>query len=91
MNDEQTWDTADVKTCPHGYVFVRMCLDCKGWVPVKNSLPQNKQIVLVIDKHGEMAVCEAKVDYQYFFILLNTSLQIRDVTHWMDLPEPPNK
>ena len=25
---EDTWDTADVKTCPHGYVFISECKDC---------------------------------------------------------------
>lgn len=59
------------------------------WISVKDKLPENKQVVLVFNTYGEMAVCECKKDYQYFFILLDTSLQIRDVTHWIDLPEPP--
>lgn len=30
LEDEvSTWDTADVKTCPHGYVFLVKCPECQ--------------------------------------------------------------
>lgn len=29
-SDEMTWDTADVKPCPHGYVFLDQCEVCKS-------------------------------------------------------------
>lgn len=30
MSDNETWDTADVKTCDHGYVFLEHCPNCGG-------------------------------------------------------------
>lgn len=31
MKDENMdWDTADVKACEHGYVFVKECMACNG-------------------------------------------------------------
>ncbi len=59
------------------------------WISVKDKLPENKQIVLVINKFGEIAVCTANISWNYIFMLSDTNLQIQDVTHWMDLPEPP--
>lgn len=62
------------------------------WIPVKSKLPEDKQIVLVINEHHEMAVCECKIyedNWQYIFMLYQTSHQITKVTHWMELPEPP--
>ncbi len=60
------------------------------WISVKDRLPENKQIVLVVDEFQEMAVCGIKIYPDvYIFMLHNTSKQIIEVTHWMPLPEPP--
>jgi DnaJ-class molecular chaperone len=29
------WDTADIKTCPHGYAFIDCCTECGGAGEVK--------------------------------------------------------
>jgi hypothetical protein len=26
---ELIWDTADVKTCPHNFIFLSQCIECK--------------------------------------------------------------
>lgn len=61
-----------------------------GWISVKDRLPENKQIVLVITEFGEMAVCRTDINtHNYIFMLNDTSLQTKKVTHWMPLPEAP--
>lgn len=60
------------------------------WISVTNKLPEYKEIVLVINEEGEMAFCKfEKTEFEYFFMLFNTSHQIIKVTHWKTLPEPP--
>ena len=64
----------------------------KEWISVNEWLPENQQLVLVLNQENEMAVCKLKIyheDQQYIFMLHNTSLQIKNVTHWMPLPDPP--
>lgn len=66
----------------------------RKWNNCKQKLPEDNQIVLVINQEGEMAVCKAEIrpsEWGYLFMLYNTSLQITKVTHWMDLPEPPKE
>lgn len=62
------------------------------WISVKDRLPENKQEVLVYDDDFmEMMVCRYEDDqWNYYFMLKNTSLQIMKVTHWMYLPELPS-
>jgi Protein of unknown function (DUF551) len=61
-----------------------------GWIKCSDRLPDNKDIVLVINKYGEMAVCRTnKNSLDYIFMLNDTSHQIKDITHWMPLPAPP--
>lgn len=68
------------------------CSGLPEWINIKVRFPENKQLVLAIDYHHEMAVCEfQKTDQEYFFMLFNTSHQIIKVTHWMYLPEIPNE
>lgn len=60
------------------------------WISVKDRFPDYQEIVLVINRDGEMAVCKfQKTEFEYFFMLFNTSYQIINVTHWQSLPEPP--
>lgn len=74
-----------------GIVILNRAACAHQWISVKDRLPENRKLVLAIDEFGEMAVCEAKIDYQYIFMLYNTSHQIKNVTHWMPLPEPPKE
>ena len=61
-----------------------------NWISVKDKLPDEKMIILVINKEKEMAVCEINInENNYIFMLFNTSLQIKHVTHWTPLPDPP--
>lgn len=36
-NDEMTWDTADIKPCPHGFVFLDYCEICR----ISTVIPPN--------------------------------------------------
>ncbi len=62
------------------------------WISVKNQLPINKDIVLVINNEQEMSVCKFEAtEWNYFFMLYNTSYQVTKVTHWQRLPEAPKE
>lgn len=77
--------------------FACVCTECtKGfhweWVSIKDRFPENKEVVLVLDEHGEMTVCECKIyesNNQYIFMLNQTSLQIKNIKYWMSLPDAP--
>ncbi len=61
-----------------------------GWISVKDKLPENKQIVLVVDEFGDMSVCRADItNLDYMFILKDTSHQTTNVKFWRRLPELP--
>lgn len=47
MDNEMNWDTADVKPCPHGYVFIDQCEECK--------------IIKKCEKHGYLTLSQMKV------------------------------
>lgn len=38
LDDEQNWDTADVKPCPHGFVFFDQCEECYKTIVVPQEL-----------------------------------------------------
>jgi hypothetical protein len=66
------------------------------WREVKKVLPENKQIVLTINEHGELHVCKYEVSGdEYYFMLNETSHQVTKVKYWSNLPkhdvviEPP--
>lgn len=82
--------------CENKFEMEETITECFGcykpahdWISVKDRLPENKQIVLVINNLGEIAVCRADISWNFIFMLNDTNLQIKNVTHWMDLPEPP--
>jgi hypothetical protein len=79
--NEQGWITADVKTCPHQYVFPSMCPDCKGWISLKDRSPDidGRYIVHEEGYGGWVGVCS----------LRNGKWDSHSVTHWMHLPEKP--
>lgn len=71
------------------YLVCEKCNKKINWINVKDRLPENKEIVLA-GNINEMAVCKfEKTEWEYFFILKDTSYQIRDITHWSTLPEFP--
>ncbi len=81
--NEQSWITADVKACPHQYVFPSMCPDCKGWISIKDSDPVIDGRYLVYEDQngygGWVGVCS----------LRNGKWDSQLVTHCMPLPHKP--
>jgi len=90
-----TVDTADVKACPHGYVFLSACKECPGWISVKDKLPSHHQLVLAIPKN---VACPVVLKFEagagsgngYLFMLPDLTGQVLNISHWMPLPELPN-
>ena len=71
---------------------VRNAVFPNEWISVKNRLPINKDVVLAINDEQEMSVCKFEAtEWNYFFMLFNTSHQVTNVTHWQQLPEPPKE
>jgi hypothetical protein len=98
------WITADVKTCPHGYVFVGLCDRCKGWISVKDRLPPECENVLfyvpskamkiirvgyIIPEINRGNLIDGEIAFWFLDDSENTAYSEKDVTHWMTLPEPP--
>ena len=72
-----------------------MCIKC-GWISVKDRLPKKHQQVLFL--YGELIMLGHLVnrmdlgwDIKYYCFVddNNLSYEVKDVTHWMTLPEPP--
>ena len=60
------------------------------WVPVDRSPPEDGYTALVIDRDGDMFVAYWSEEYGEF--CLNYDYFNGDsVTHWMALPQPPER
>ena len=59
-------------------------------IPVEEQLPEPHKKVLAVREDGEVAIAVWNDNLSYW---LNywTSYQVRNVTHWMPLPEPPTE
>ena len=70
--------------------YQRGLSDARAWIKCSDRLPQHRDVILAVNKEGEMAVCRIDINVNnYIFMLADTSLQIKNVTHWQLLPEPP--
>lgn len=60
---------------------------CGGWIPVTDRLPQDDEDVLVwVDgTHRDMAYRDEGVWYD------EEHNHLKNITHWMPLPEPPKE
>jgi hypothetical protein len=62
---------------------------CK-WIPVTERLPEPEKCVLIYSKHGRVA--EGKRNRFGIWTQFRWSVtELRGVTHWMPLPEPPKE
>ncbi len=89
------WITADVKSCPHGFVFISKCHICSGWIKVTDRLPDHLQMILGCSSSGAMRVVRCDLHrngseiIDYVFMSPDLKYQLKGITHWMTLPEPP--
>ena len=58
------------------------------WIPVEERMPETDKLVLVVRSDGDMAVAgwNAALGWLHYW----SGFRVRNVTHWMPLPEPPN-
>ena len=66
-------------------------LAAERWISVEDRLPEMMQTVLVSDGHS---VCEGRRSYHfnnsgYVWVQIDYMI-LRGVTHWMELPPPPD-
>src|SRR5690349_21369390 len=102
-DNEMIWETADVKPCPHGYVFYSMCHECR-WLKVTDRLPEIPEgrgfIDLLVTSYSPMRDLQ-HVGVAYFrdgkfFECGSDDEPIVDgcyweLTHWAYLPSPPKR
>lgn len=76
-----------------------ICVGCSQryqWIPVKDQLPEHEQLVLAVPKD---VASPAVLRFQagsgsgngYLFMWPDLKAQVRDISHWMPLPEPPHE
>lgn len=58
------------------------------WIPCEKQMPPAHQYVLTVTNTGEVTVGWAHANGEWAVWELKNSW---DITHWMLLPEPPNK
>ena len=62
------------------------------WIDVNERMPESNHNVLVYDKYsetkGEICVAEYWDDFNEWSTIDNFSA-MDNITHWMELPEPP--
>ena len=72
-----------------------MTVKQKRWIPIKERLPENIGLYLVIENHwldGSPGIKIAKWNTADWFTTDRKSREITPrVTHWMPLPEPPKE
>ena len=69
------------------------------WISVKDRLPEDEELVLILYKNGAMFVgycgkqyCDFERRWRIKTALNSTKLlNLGRVTHWMPLPEPPKE
>lgn len=61
-----------------------------NWQPTETA-PDN-EFVLISDELGDMYVAHSQFGYWYTWIdWIHPDLEIKNVTHWMPLPEAPTQ
>lgn len=63
-----------------------------GWVSVKEKLPENSVLVLVMSSSGQHVAWISEIIKGHVFWQYSDCCGCfaDSVTHWMPLPEPPN-
>jgi hypothetical protein len=58
------------------------------WIPVEERMPETDKMVLVVRSDGDMAVAgwNAALGWLHYW----SGFRVRNVTHWMPLPELPS-
>lgn len=59
------------------------------WISVKERLPEDGQVVLVIMPKGTVTLGEIRKKTQTWDVFLDMAIWTAEPTHWMPLPEPP--
>lgn len=54
------------------------------WISVEERLPDKQARFLIVDKDGQMNTALYTPQFGWF-----SGVRIKDITHWMPLPEPP--
>ena len=62
-----------------------------NWISVEDRLPKRQENVLVASKHGFVCIASLTNNHSNNKFYDGDSLAINSITHWMPLPEPPNK
>jgi hypothetical protein len=60
--------------------------ESQRWIPVNERLPEHEAYILIFSPGNKKETPEIKASRGFMVRLKNT-----DVTHWMPLPEPPEK
>ena len=59
------------------------------WIPVAERLPESEKCVLVYSKDGGVAEGKYNARFNEWVQFRWNVTKLRNVTHWMPLPEPP--
>ena len=59
------------------------------WIPVTERLPESEKCVLVYSKDGGVAEGKYNARFNEWVQFRWNVTKLRNVTHWMPLPEPP--
>ena len=59
------------------------------WIPVAERLPESEKCVLVYSKDGGVAEGKYNARFNEWVQFRWNVTNLRNVTHWMPLPEPP--
>lgn len=77
---------------------IQQLRDAQRWIPVSERLPEDGLCVLVEDYRGCQYVAHRTINHltkQYEWTARGTEWHqgapLREITHWMPLPEPPQE
>lgn len=95
--DDLVIETADVKPCPHGFVFIDKCNCCNGWINIKDRLPNDSPVhaiyIVAMYSHKKMKGFVEPMHYidaNWYTIMDEEPLDLEyEITHWMPLPWKP--
>lgn len=66
-----------------------------NWISVKDRVPEHNQFFLGTGTSGQMEVLRCDLHqngekvFDYVFMTPSLKHQVKGITHWMPLPEPP--
>lgn len=62
-----------------------------NWISVKDRLPEDGQVVLVIMPKGTVTLGGIRKKTQTWDVFLDMAIWTAEPTHWMPLPAPPKE